>query len=284
MTAWRTTVLVAVRELRARRKAAGIITLLTVLAAGAGIAVASLNSGPGGTPAVLSPEEADRIVGIGGTVILFMAIVFTGQVLLLGVAEEKNSRVVEVVLGAVRPRHLLTAKVVAIGLLGVIEVALAAVTVLVVGSLLDTIEIPSATGGAALAVLMWFVLGFAFYATVYAAAGALVGRHEHAANAALPINAVLIIGYMVGVSSAESVANPVLRLASLLPPVAPVTMPLRMIGGSAAAWEVVLAAALTIVSAYCLIRLAGRVYLGGVMRSSRVSWRNAFLAAERPQR
>jgi ABC-2 type transport system permease protein len=268
--------LVAKREIDARRRAVAIVMGLTALLVAAGMGVASLTADSAATPAALAPEDADELVGFFGTLVLFMAIIFTGQVILMGVAEEKNSRVVEVVLGTVRARHLLAGKILAIGALGVAEVVIATGTVLAVGTALDTVELPDTTAIAALTVLFWFVLGFAFYATVYAAAGALVTRTENAANAAVPINIALVIGYLLSTASAGSPDNPILRWASLLPPLAPLTMPTRMIDGSVAAWEVGMAAALTAAASYGLVRLAGRVYAGGVMQTGRVGWRAAL--------
>ncbi|MCJ7724840.1 MAG: hypothetical protein MUP76_00420, partial [Acidimicrobiia bacterium] len=102
MTWWRTVLLVVERELLARRKAALIITgILVTVAVGMVILIAAVNSG-NGTTATLQPGEADEVLGTLGVIIMFMAILMTGQVLLIGVAEEKNSRVAEVVLGAMR--------------------------------------------------------------------------------------------------------------------------------------------------------------------------------------
>lgn len=276
MSAWRTVRLVAARELEARLKAALLVMGITVVIVVAGLAAASLGAGPGDAPAALAPEEADRLVGFLGTIVLFMAIVLTGQVILLGVAEEKNSRVVEVVLGTIPARHLLSGKILAIGLLGIAEVAFVAGTILIAGSLLDKVEMPDTSVTAASAVLLWFVLGYAFYATVYAAAGALVTRTENAANAAVPINLALVAGYLIALSSSQTPDNPIMRWASLLPPLAPLTMPVRIIDGSVSSLEVVLAAALTAAAAYGLVRLGARVYLGGVMQSARIGWRRAL--------
>lgn len=278
---YRTVALVIEREMIARRKAALIITVVLVTVASGLVALlAAVNDG--GTPAALPPDEADELLGFLGVIIMFMAILMTGQVLLIGVAEEKNSRVAEVVLGAMRPRWLLLGKVIAIGVIGLFEVLLTGALVLFVGGSLDTIELPAATGGAVAVVVLWFLLGFAFYATVYAAAGALVARHQNAANAAGPINLVVMIGYFIGVISATGVqTNVVLKIASLTPPLAPTTMPLRMIQGTAEVWEIVVSIGLIVVAAYLMILVAERVYSGGLLMSGKTRIREAFRNAVR---
>jgi len=275
--------LVAQRELVARRRAALIITgVLITISVGVMVLLSVLTSGSSG-PARLNAEEADEVIGALGVIIMFMAILMTGQVILMGVAEEKNSRVAEVVLGAMRPRLLLVGKVISIGLIGLFEILLTGALVLGVGQMLDTIELPPATGGAIAIVVLWFLLGFSFYSTVYAGAGSLVARHQNAANAAGPINIMVMIGYFIGMVSvsAQAAGNQVLRITSLLPPFAPTTMSLRMIQGDALIWEIVLSIVLLVVSSYGLMLLAERVYSGGLLRSGKTGIREAFRSAVR---
>lgn len=277
---WKTVALVSQRELRARRRAALIITaVLTTVAVGVVVLIAATS---GSETTRLDGPEADVVLGSLGVIIMFAAIIMTGQVIMLGVAEEKNSRVAEVVLGAVPPRLLLLGKVVTIGLIGLFEVLLTGGLVIGVGEALDTIELPSATGSAVGIVVLWFLLGYTFYSTIYGAAGSLVARHQNAANAAGPINIIAMIGYFIGVFSASAAAdNVVLRIASLTPPLAPTTMPLRMISGEAAAWEVLLSMALILVASYGLIVLAGRIYSGGLLSSGKTRLKAALRNAVR---
>jgi len=117
MTWWRTVLLVAQRELIARRRAALIITaVLVTIAVGVVVLISATTSG-GSAPISLQHKEADEVLGSMGVIVMFMAILMTGQVILMGVAEEKNSRVAEVVLGAHRRGHRHRGAVVPAGLL-----------------------------------------------------------------------------------------------------------------------------------------------------------------------
>jgi ABC-2 type transport system permease protein len=277
MTGVRTIGLVMMRELEARRRAA-----LITLGAFVGVAAAAvllLGLLTDGESARLTGEDADRVVGTFGVVGLFLAVVFTGQVLLTGVAEEKNSRVVEVVLGTMRPRHLLAGKVIALGLIGFGEVIVTLTAILLFGELAGSVEFPAATPTAVVSMLGWFVLGYAFFSTVYGAAGSMVRRHSDASNAAAPINLSISVGYIIGVISAAAGESVLLQVASLFPPTAPFTMPVRIIQGTAAPWEIALAVLLVAASAYGLIRLAGRIYAGALLRTGRTGWRDAWRAA-----
>ncbi len=225
-------------------------------------------------------RDGDRAFAFFATIVLFMSIITYGSWILIGVIEEKTNRVVEVVLGTVRPHQLLTGKVLGIGILGVAQVLLIGVVAIIVLSLQDALEIPEAAGKVLLWAFVWYVLGFAFYAVAYAAAGSLVSRQEEAQNAAFPLTLMLMAAYFVASFSIAG-ENPVLRIASLLPMFAPMTMPLRIAGGDALVWEIALSLALMVVTTYGLVRLAGRVYAGGLLQSgSRLKWREAFRASE----
>jgi ABC-2 type transport system permease protein len=215
-----------------------------------------------------------------GTVLLFISIVTYGQWILIGVIEEKSNRVVEVVLGAVRPHLLLAGKVIGIGALGLGQLILIIGVIIVGVAVSPDLGVPTAAARILGALVIWFILGFIFYATAYAATGSLVSRQEEAQNAAFPLTMLLMTAYFVATFSFGD-DNPVLRIASLLPPFAPMTMPMRMAAGDAAVWEVFLSISLMVVATYLLVRLAGRIYSGGLLRSGKkVKLREAWRSAE----
>jgi ABC-2 type transport system permease protein len=232
------------------------------------------------TTAESEDDDEARVVAFFGVIFLFISIVTYGQWILIGVIEEKSSRVVEVVLGAVRPHRLLAGKVLGIGALGLGQlIVVGGVAVLLIQQS-TTFEVPAAAATTAGALVIWFLLGFAFYATSYAAVGSLVSRQEEAQNAAFPLTMLLMVAYFIA-SFSFTGDNPVLRIASLLPPTAPMTMPLRMAAGDAAPWEIALSLVLMIGSIYLLVRLAGRIYSGGLLRTGgRVKMREAWRSAE----
>jgi len=280
MSRWRTVALVMGRDLAARRRAALVATGITVGLAVAAIAVVALTTE--GSTRTMRGDEADRVFGFFGVIMLMLALVVTGQVIMEGVAEEKRSRVVEVVLGAVAPRDLMAGKVAAVGLIGLVEVVLLCGAVLAAGVVLDVFPLPKATPGALAAVLGFFVLGFAFYAAVYAAAGAMVAPHENPANAAVPLNLVVMIGYLGGFIALDRGGGVFLSLLSLVPPTAPLTMPLRVVLQDVPGWEVALSAGLLAGAAWGVVLLGGRLYTGALMRGGKVRWRDAWRNAVHP--
>ena len=214
-------------------------------------------------------------------VLLLMFISFYGGFLLVGVIEEKSSRVVEVMLSRLRPTELLTGKIAGIGLVGLAQFALVAVAALVALAFSDNAQLPTTTRGTIGWVVFWFILGYAFYAVLYGAAGSLVSRQEEAQSMTFPITAVLIVAYLFALEAVQSPDSVATLIGSFLPPTAPLVMIVRIANGSVPWWQIGLSVLLMLVTIYGMLRLAGRIYAGAVLRTGgRVKLREAWRGAE----
>jgi ABC-2 type transport system permease protein len=223
-------------------------------------------------------DQKARDVAFVAVVLMFVAVSVYGQMVLTGVVQEKQSRVAEVLLSRMRPRELLAGKVLGIGALGLAQFALLAVTAGVAMALVDSVDTPHVAVSVWAWLVMWFVLGYALYSVVYAAFGALASRVEDASSAAAPISVVLFGGYFAALSTLESPDSTLAGVLSFIPATAPMAMPLRMTLTHVPVWQVLVAAALTGVTVWLLVRFAGRVYSGAVLRTGtriplRAAWR-----------
>jgi ABC-2 type transport system permease protein len=259
----------------------------TELAAAADTAVRAvrrhLPPAPELTTATLRPPDAgatDAATAVAyiGSLLLFMALAVYGQWVLTGVVEEKNNRVVELILSTVRPRHLLAGKVIGIGLLGFAQLALVAglaATLLAAG----VFDAPASLGGSLALVVPWFALGFALYAVAYAAAGALASRQQNAETAGQPVTYTLIAAYFVGyVALSTDMDGLLANVLTIFPLTSPLVLPARSALVGVPLWEHALAVVLVLGSIYALVRLAGRVYAHGLLHSGprlnpRTAWR-----------
>lgn len=278
MNPWRTVWLVAKREVVTRKRAFVISTGLILGLIVMGLLALELSGVAEG--AEIPAEDNDRILATFGTIALFGTIIGYGQMTLLGVAEEKSSRVVEVVLGAVEPTKFLAGKVIGIGIFALAQMGLILGTIGVLVSALDTVPFPTGTMGTLLSVFVFFMLGYAFYSSVYASFGALMARTENASNAAGPLNLIVGVGYGTAIISAGG-DNLFAQVLSLLPPFTPIVMPMRIVGGFAAVWEVAVALVLLVGAIYWVTQLAARIYIGGIMRGgAKTRIRDALQASE----
>ena len=190
-----------------------------------------------------------------------------GQWVVTGVVEEKNNRVVEIILSTVRPRHLLAGKVIGIGLLGLSQLALVAglAAALLIAGFFDA---PAELGGSVALVIPWFALGFALYAVAYAAAGALASRQQNADTAGQPVTYTLLAVYFAGyVALASNMDGLLANVLTVFPLTAPLVLPARSALVGVPLWEHVVAVVLVLATIYALVRFAGRIYGQGLLRS-----------------
>ncbi len=229
-------------------------------------------------PANEETTDAETLIAVVGSGALLFCLSIYGHWVVTGVVEEKNNRVVEVILSTVRPRHLLAGKVIGIGLLGLCQVALIAglaAAMLAAG----VFEAPAGLGGSVALVIPWFALGFALYAVAYATAGALAASQQDADTAGQPVTYALLAAYLVGYAAVSADMNGLLaNVLTVFPLSAPLVLPARSALVGVPLWEHIAAVVLVIAATYALVRLAGRVYGQGLLRSGpglgiRGAWR-----------
>jgi ABC-2 type transport system permease protein len=220
---------------------------------------------------VLEPNarNVDRNRGLIaiGLIALFTVLVFYGQAVAQGVTEEKSSRVVELLLTTLTPRRLLAGKVLGIGTLGLVQLLLAGIAALLAGKLAGGVGLPPAAPKAVALVVLWFVLGYAFYSVAFAATGALVSRQEDLTAAMLPINFVLIGAFYLALILINGNPNGTFAtIAAFLPPLSPMLVPARMVLGDMTAIELAAAIVIDLVATAWLVVLAGRIYERAILQ------------------
>jgi ABC-2 type transport system permease protein len=210
-------------------------------------------------------SEATALLGV---ILIFVVLTQYLTWTLMGVMEEKASRVVEVLLATIRPVQLLAGKVLGIGVVALVQavslVAFALVLAKAVGSSLVQGTAPLVVAST----LVWLILGYAFYSWVYAAAGSLAERQDQVQSLALPLSAPLIFGYIVSLAGVSSGAPSLLvKVLAYLPPTAPLTMPTLVGFGAVTWWQFAASMLLTIVSTVFVALVAARVYRRAVLRT-----------------
>jgi ABC-2 type transport system permease protein len=216
-----------------------------------------------------------------GAVLILVGIFSFGFTVLTGVVEEKQSRVVEVVLSTVRPRDLLMGKVLGIGILGLLQLVVFLLAAVAAATLTDRFTLPETTPAAALMLAVWFVLGYALYSTALGFLGALASRLEEASNASTPVTMVAMISYFVAIFAvANDPAGLVARIATFIPMSAPFVVPLRAAFDAIGPIEIVAAVLVTVAAIWVLFLVGARVYAGAVLETAgrtriRDAWRSA---------
>jgi ABC-2 type transport system permease protein len=235
----------------------------------------------------LEPPDPNRDISFlfanVGVILLFISIFTFGTWVLTGVVEEKQSRVVEVVLSTIEPRDLLVGKVLGIGVLGLVQLVVMVTVGLVAGVATNRFSLPSTTGSAIAMLFVWFILGYAFYSTALGVLGALASRMEEASNASSPVSFLAMGGYFFALFVAlNDPSGTAARIASFIPPVAPMVVPLRAALGAIEPWEMIGSALVMCVGIWALFVVGGRVYSGAVLQTgARMRLRDAWRASGR---
>ena len=230
---------------------------------------------------LLDPNAPDPMltyfIGFAFGIVFFMSAMTFGQTIAQSVVEEKQSRIVEIMLATVSARAILAGKVLGNSVLAFAQIVLIAAIVLLGGAvtgsqlLLDGLGMP----------IVWFVVlftvGFVMLAALYAAAAALVSRAEDLATATSPIMMLVMIPYFLVIFFNN---NPLaLQIMSYVPFSAPVAVPMRVYLQTQEWWEPYLSLAILIAFTVLVIGFAARVYERSLLKTgAMVKWRDALKA------
>ncbi len=206
--------------------------------------------------------------------LLYTILLIWGQQVLHGVLEEKSSRVVEVIVSSARPEELMMGKLLGIGAAALTQfsiwlaTAVALTAPAVVASLAflpEGLAIPSLTVAQALAIVAFFVLGFFVYASLYAAVGSSFNNIQEATQLAWLPSSMIILPLFFMFPVINDSSSTLAVVTSLIPPLTPILMPLRIAVEMPPAWQIGLAIVLTALFVYGMIRLCGRIYRVGIL-------------------
>jgi ABC-2 type transport system permease protein len=226
-----------------------------------------------------SETVAGYVLAYVGNILIYMAVILYGMGVAMGVAEEKGSRIMEILVNAATPFQLLAGKVIGIGAAGLTQMALfvvVGISALLLQLPLQTALFGSNAGGLSLNIagasitlllllLVYFILGFLLYATLYAAFGALVKRQDEVQNAVQPLTLLLAVGYIVSFFGIYTPDALWFKVISYVPFWTPTTMLVRVAGGAVEWWEIAFTIVLMIVAIFVCAFIAGRIYRFGVL-------------------
>ncbi len=218
--------------------------------------------------------EAGFFLAYGLFFLLYMILLIWGQQVLQGVLEEKSSRVVEVIVSSVRPQELMMGKLLGIGgaALTQFSIWLAAAVALTAPAVVasfafvpEGFAIPSLSIAQALAIVAFFLLGFFVYASLYAAVGSSFNNVQEAQQLAWLPSSMIILPLFFMVPVINDSSSTLAVVTSLVPPLTPILMPLRIAVEMPPAWQILLGIALTTLFVYGMVRLCGRIYRVGIL-------------------
>lgn len=225
-----------------------------------------------------SSTSTARVTSVVGLVLMFIMLTQYNTWILMGVMQEKSSRVVEVLLATVRPLQLLGGKVLGIGLVALGQAAVIVGFAFVVASAVGSSLLHGTAPLLLVCELGWLVLGYAFYCWVYAAAGSTAERQDQVQTLVLPLSVPILVAYVFSITVASSGSPDILfKILAYLPPTAPFCMSVLVGLGRVTWWEFVASVLITAVATVGMAIFAARIYRRAVLRTgSRVHIRELF--------
>jgi ABC-2 type transport system permease protein len=253
---------------------------------------------PAAPPRQSATDEVSRsLTGNLLVILIFVTVITYGTWVATSVAEEKSSRVMELMLSAASPRQMLFGKVVGNGGAGLTQyigiLGAGLVGILLQGPL-TALLVPGATaGGATLAGLtpgvlvvfiVFFILAFALYSLVYAAAGSLVSRQEDVQQIVTPLTFLSMAGYLAAIVGASAATSGWVVFLSYFPFTSPYVMLVRVVDGSVQPWEPAIAIVILIATIALMLVVATRFYSAGVLLYGQRPTLRALVGAARISR
>jgi ABC-2 type transport system permease protein len=257
-----------------------------------GVDVEAMLSGGGLGVELLVPAGADEgeprfLVAYVGAFLLYMVILLHAVAVMRATLEEKTNRIVEVIVSAMEPWHLMLGKVLGVGAVALTQLLVWGVTgALIVASDLPlmlagggnpaaapppTLDLMAALPGPGLVALFvgYFVFGFFIYSGLYAAVGAMCSSDEEAQQAQLPLVLFLIVPIVFVLFVIQNPSDPLSVGLSLFPLFSPILMWARLAGGAVPAWHVAVSFVLMAAAIVAIAWIAGRIYKVGILMTGK---------------
>jgi ABC-2 type transport system permease protein len=204
--------------------------------------------------------------------ILYITILVYGLMVMRGVLEEKQSRIIEVLLSSVRPFQLMLGKLIGIGLVGLTQYAVWAGFALIISAVaaaqaltLSSVRLPQISVSLMIFFVLYFLLGYFLYATLYAMVGAMVSNEEDGQQVQMPVTMTIIIPIAISSLILRNPNSALSTVLSLVPFFSPVLMFMRITLQPPPWWQIALSLVLLVATILGAVWLAAKIYRVGVL-------------------
>jgi ABC-2 type transport system permease protein len=205
----------------------------------------------------------------GAGFVIYLTILMYGQVILGAVIEEKETRIAEILFSSIRPFALMSGKLIGVSLVALTQFAIWGVALVGLGAYFAAkgmaVSFPRIPAGVFAYLVLFFLLGYFIYATIYALVGSMVTTSQEGGQLALPIIMLLVIGFYLAFPVIRSPNSPFAFWVSLIPFFAPITMLIRIVSQSPPFWQIALSLGIGFATVALLLWLASRVYRVGML-------------------
>ena len=211
--------------------------------------------------------------------VMYMAIFLYSVNVMRSVLEEKQTRIIEVLVSSLRPFQLMLGKVAGVGAVGLLQMAVwgaaAAALIRYRGAVFSLFKVPAAVsagiqlpaigGGMVALVLAYFLLGYLLYSAMFAVIGAIVNTDTEAQQAQMPVVMLLVAGIIMFPAVLNEPGGTVALVMGLVPFFSPIIMPIRYAASDVPAGELAMSLGLLAVTVIAVVWISARIYRVGIL-------------------
>ena len=214
-----------------------------------------------------SKGESSFYLVFGLGLLIYISVLLYGQFVLAAVIEEKETRIAEILFSSMRAFPLMMGKLIGVSLVALTQLGIWAVAFLSFSAWLagSSFTLPPIPPSVFFYFLLYFLLGYFTYATVYALVGSMVTTTQEGGQFALPIVMMLVMAFYLSFNIIRSPNSPVAFWASMFPFFAPVTMLVRIVTERPPLWQILLSLGIEIATVIALMWVTARIYRVGML-------------------
>jgi len=223
--------------------------------------------------------EASFFVGYAVALLLYMIILIYGINVMRSVLEEKQTRIIEVLVSSLKPFQLMLGKVIGVGSVGLFQFSIWGLSgwalvryreqilslFKVPAQAAANVRLPSISGELLVVVIAYFLLGYLLYSALFAVVGAIVNSDTEAQQAQQPVMMLLVFSLMVSFSAFSDASGQLAVTASMIPFSAPIVMPVRVATSDVALRQLATSLAIMAGSVMFIVWVSARIYRIGIL-------------------
>lgn len=217
--------------------------------------------------------HGNQIIAFLFTFLLYFSLIFLGTMMMRAVVEEKNNRIVELLLSSVSSKELMTGKILGNGITGLIQMAIWLLPVIVLISSSIFILPPEFVLKINMAQIAYFLfnffIGLITFLGLFATVGAIFDNDQDAQSGIWPIMMLIMIPFFISIAMLSNSENPIATVASMVPFASLIVMPARMTIIEVPIWQFVLAIIVNVGTLLLIFPAAGKIYRVGILMTGK---------------
>ncbi len=218
------------------------------------------------------------------SLVLFYAIYFYAYQVSTSITTEKTSKIIETLVTSTTPKVIVLGKTIGMCIVGLLQIIAMVIVALISknlfleeGMLDGIINLENLTPYLAIIAIVYFILGYAVYALLYALTGSTVSKPEDVQSANGPVAIVAVLGFYLAYFTMMNPTSELNKIAALLPISSPFCMPFRVMMGIASTSEVIISVAILLVSILVVAKISIKIYSQAILNyGSKISFKDAF--------